>query len=69
VNVCVASGVEALGTVDILVNYAVDARAGIPLENADAEQFLISFFHHWAIRIVLDHAGALSQSAGPGDVS
>lgn len=43
VNVCVASVVEALGTVDILVNNAVDARVGIPLEDVDDEQFLISF--------------------------
>lgn len=43
VNVCVASVIEALGTVDILVNNAVDARVGIPLEDVDDEQFLISF--------------------------
>ncbi len=43
VNVCVGSVIEALGTVDILVNNAVDARVGIPLEDADDEQFLISF--------------------------
>ena len=43
VNACVASVVEAFGTVDILVNNAVDARVGIPLEELDDEQFLISF--------------------------
>ena len=43
VNACVASVVEMLGTVDILVNNAVDARVGIPLQDADDEQFLISF--------------------------
>lgn len=43
VNACVASVVEACGTVDILVNNAVDASVGIPLEDADDEQFLISF--------------------------
>ena len=43
VNACVASVVEALGTVDILVNNAVDARVGIPLQDLDDEQFLISF--------------------------
>ena len=43
VNACVAAVVEALGTVDILVNNAVDARVGIPLEDADDEEFLISF--------------------------
>ena len=43
VNGCVASVVEAFGTVDILVNNAVDARVGIPLEDLDDEQFLISF--------------------------
>jgi NAD(P)-dependent dehydrogenase (short-subunit alcohol dehydrogenase family) len=43
VNVCVASVVEALGTVDILVNNAVDAIVGIPLQDLDDEQFLISF--------------------------
>ncbi|GLP81517.1 short-chain dehydrogenase [Mycobacterium antarcticum] len=43
VDTCVASIIEALGTVDILVNNAVDARVGIPLEDLDDEQFLISF--------------------------
>jgi NAD(P)-dependent dehydrogenase (short-subunit alcohol dehydrogenase family) len=43
VNTCVDSVVEALGTVDILVNNAVDARVGIPLQDLDDEQFLISF--------------------------
>jgi NAD(P)-dependent dehydrogenase (short-subunit alcohol dehydrogenase family) len=43
VNNCVASVVEALGTVDILVNNAVDAIVGIPLQDVDDEQFLISF--------------------------
>ena len=43
VNNCVASVVDALGTVDILVNNAVDARVGIPLQDVDDEQFLISF--------------------------
>jgi NAD(P)-dependent dehydrogenase (short-subunit alcohol dehydrogenase family) len=43
VNACVAAVVETLGTVDILVNNAVDARVGIPLQDADDEQFLISF--------------------------
>lgn len=43
VNACVASIVEDLGTVDILVNNAVDARVGIPLQDLDDEQFLISF--------------------------
>ena len=43
VNACVAAVVEELGTVDILVNNAVDARVGIPLEEADDEEFLISF--------------------------
>src|SRR4051812_36599681 len=31
------------GTVDILVNNAVDAAVGIPLQDVDDEQFLISF--------------------------
>ena len=43
VNACVAAVVEAFGTVDILVNNAVDARVGIPLQDVDDEQFLISF--------------------------
>ncbi|WKG03978.1 SDR family NAD(P)-dependent oxidoreductase [Mycolicibacterium sp. HK-90] len=43
VNSCVASVVEALGTVDILVNNAVDATVGIALQDIDDEQFLISF--------------------------
>src|SRR5687767_8432784 len=43
VEACVAAVVEALGTVDILVNNAVDARVGIPLQDLDDEQFLISF--------------------------
>lgn len=43
VNICVASIVEALGTVDILVNNAVDAKVGIPLQDVDDEEFLISF--------------------------
>ena len=43
VNACVDSVVEALGTVDILVNNAVDARVGIPLQDVDDEQFLVSF--------------------------
>ena len=43
VNACVASVVEALGTVDILVNNAVDARVGIPLQDVNDEEFLISF--------------------------
>ncbi len=43
VNACVDAVVEALGTVDILVNNAVDARVGIPLHDVDDEQFLISF--------------------------
>ncbi|MBJ7338219.1 SDR family oxidoreductase [Mycolicibacterium sp.] len=43
VNACVASVVETLGTVDVLVNNAVDARVGIPLQDLDDEQFLISF--------------------------
>lgn len=43
VNACVASVVEATGTVDILVNNAVDAVVGIPLQDLDDEQFLISF--------------------------
>jgi NAD(P)-dependent dehydrogenase (short-subunit alcohol dehydrogenase family) len=43
VNACVASVVEALGGVDILVNNAVDAKVGIPLQDVDDEQFLISF--------------------------
>ncbi|WP_284230432.1 SDR family NAD(P)-dependent oxidoreductase [Mycobacterium antarcticum] len=43
VDTCVASIIGALGTVDILVNNAVDARVGIPLEDLDDEQFLISF--------------------------
>ncbi|MBO0678782.1 SDR family oxidoreductase [Mycolicibacterium sp. S2-37] len=43
VNTCVAAVVEGLGTVDILVNNAVDARVGIPLQDLDDEQFLISF--------------------------
>ena len=43
VTACVASVVEMFGTVDILVNNAVDARVGIRLEDADDEQFLISF--------------------------
>lgn len=40
---CVAAVVEDLGGVDILVNNAVDARVGIALEDADDEDFLISF--------------------------
>jgi NAD(P)-dependent dehydrogenase (short-subunit alcohol dehydrogenase family) len=43
VNACVASVVEALGSVDILVNNAVDARVGIPMQDLDDEQFLVSF--------------------------
>src|SRR4051812_35473628 len=43
VTACVASVVETHGTVDILVNNAVDARVGIPLEDLDDAQFLISF--------------------------
>jgi NAD(P)-dependent dehydrogenase (short-subunit alcohol dehydrogenase family) len=43
VNTCVAAVVEDTGTVDILVNNAVDAIVGIPLQNLDDEQFLISF--------------------------
>jgi NAD(P)-dependent dehydrogenase (short-subunit alcohol dehydrogenase family) len=43
VNACVAAVVETLGTVDILVNNAVDARVGIPLQDVDDEDFLISF--------------------------
>ena len=43
VNACVASVVETLGTVDILVNNAVDASVGVPLQDVDDEQFLISF--------------------------
>lgn len=43
VNACVASVVEAAGTVDILVNNAVDAAVGIPLQDVDDEQFLVSF--------------------------
>jgi len=43
VDSCVAAVVESFGTVDILVNNAVDARVGIPLEEADDEEFLISF--------------------------
>ncbi len=43
VNACVAAVVEATGTVDILVNNAVDAIVGIPLQDLDDEQFLISF--------------------------
>ena len=43
VNACVASVVDALGTVDILVNNAVDAKVGIPLQDVDDEEFLISF--------------------------
>ena len=40
---CVDSVVATHGTVDILVNNAVDARVGIPLEELDDEEFLISF--------------------------
>jgi NAD(P)-dependent dehydrogenase (short-subunit alcohol dehydrogenase family) len=43
VNACVTSIVEALSTVDILVNNAVDARVGIPLQDVNDEEFLISF--------------------------
>jgi NAD(P)-dependent dehydrogenase (short-subunit alcohol dehydrogenase family) len=43
VNACVAAVVEATGTVDILVNNAVDAIVGIPLQDLDDAQFLISF--------------------------
>jgi NAD(P)-dependent dehydrogenase (short-subunit alcohol dehydrogenase family) len=43
VDACVAAVVEELGTVDILVNNAVDARVGIPLQDVDDEQFLVSF--------------------------
>lgn len=43
VNACVAAVVEVAGTVDILVNNAVDAVVGIPLQDLDDEQFLISF--------------------------
>lgn len=43
VNDCVASVVETFGTVDILVNNAVDAAVGVPLQDVDDEQFLISF--------------------------
>jgi NAD(P)-dependent dehydrogenase (short-subunit alcohol dehydrogenase family) len=43
VDACVASIVEATGTVDILVNNAVDAIVGIPLQDLDDEKFLISF--------------------------
>lgn len=43
VDSCVASVVELFGTVDILVNNAVDARVGIPLQDVDDEEFLISF--------------------------
>ena len=43
VNGCVASVVEAYGTVDVLVNNAVDASVGIPLQDVDDEEFLISF--------------------------
>jgi NAD(P)-dependent dehydrogenase (short-subunit alcohol dehydrogenase family) len=43
VNTCVAAVVEDTGTVDILVNNAVDAIVGIPLQDLDDEQFLISF--------------------------
>lgn len=40
---CVASVVAELSTVDVLVNNAIDARVGVPLEEADDEEFLISF--------------------------
>jgi NAD(P)-dependent dehydrogenase (short-subunit alcohol dehydrogenase family) len=40
---CVAAVVEDYGTVDILVNNAVDARVGIPLQEVSDEEFLISF--------------------------
>ncbi len=43
VNDCVAAIVAQLGTIDILVNNAVDAAVGIGLEEADDEQFLVSF--------------------------
>ena len=43
VDACVAWVVETFGTVDVLVNNAVDARVGIPLQDLDDEQFLISF--------------------------
>ena len=43
VNACVTSVVEALGTVDILVNNAVDARVGNPRQDVNDEEFLISF--------------------------
>jgi NAD(P)-dependent dehydrogenase (short-subunit alcohol dehydrogenase family) len=43
VDACVAAVVEELGTVDILVNNAVDARVGIPLQDVEDEQFLVSF--------------------------
>ena len=43
VDACVASVVEEFSTVDILVNNAVDARVGIPLQDATDEEFLISF--------------------------
>ena len=43
VDACVASIVATAGTVDILVNNAVEAAVGIPLQDVDDEQFLISF--------------------------
>lgn len=43
VDACVVSVVEAFATVDVLVNNAVDARVGIPLQDATDEEFLISF--------------------------
>ncbi|MGA8256751.1 MAG: SDR family oxidoreductase [Nocardioides sp.] len=43
VNDCVESVVEEFGTVDILVNNAVDARVGIGLQDLTDEEFLISF--------------------------
>src|SRR3954449_2843897 len=63
VNACVASVVEATGTVDILVNNAVDAIVGIPLQDLD-ERAVPDFLCQWAVRLVLVHAGMLSLSPG-----
>src|SRR4051812_42106347 len=50
-------------TVDILVNNAVDAIVGIPLQDLD-ERAVPDFLCQWAVRLVLVHAGMLSLSPG-----
>lgn len=60
VNAFVAAVVEAFGTIDILVNNAMAARIGVPLEDVDDEQLMLSLLtgpaaSFWFMRACFPH--------------